>query len=156
MFKSDCRCWLLAKVTKQFSIWFLILKKKCLLFYVVLVRATKVDATRPLEAETIEGVKCHFCNILLVNGECHLNSTEGGMKDGKTQNQCMVMLKLGFPVAQVPWGRICLQCRRLRFLSLGWEDPLKKNMATYFIDPAWRIPWSEEPGELHFTGSQKS
>ena len=72
MFKSDCRCWLLAKVTKQFSIWFLILKKKCLLFYVVLVRATKVDATRPLEAETLEGVQCHFCNILLVNGECHL------------------------------------------------------------------------------------
>ena len=27
--------------------------------------------------------------------------------------------------------------------SLGWEDPLKKGMATYSSIPAWRIPWTE-------------
>ena len=33
-------------------------------------------------------------------------------------------------------------------LSLGWEDPLVKGMATYSSILAWRIPWTEEPGEL--------
>ena len=32
--------------------------------------------------------------------------------------------------------------------SLGWEDPLEKGMATYSSVLAWRIPWTEEPGEL--------
>ena len=32
--------------------------------------------------------------------------------------------------------------------SLGWEDPLEKGMATLSSILAWRIPWTEEPGEL--------
>ena len=32
--------------------------------------------------------------------------------------------------------------------SLGWEDPLEKEMATHFSTLAWRIPWREEPGRL--------
>ena len=32
--------------------------------------------------------------------------------------------------------------------SLGWEDPLEKGMATHFSIQDWRIPWTEEPGEL--------
>ena len=38
--------------------------------------------------------------------------------------------------------------------SPGWEDPLEKEMATHSIIPAWRIPWTEEPGGLQSTGSQ--
>ena len=30
--------------------------------------------------------------------------------------------------------------------SLGWDNTLKKEMATYFSILAWRIPWTEEPG----------
>ena len=30
--------------------------------------------------------------------------------------------------------------------SLGREDPLKKGIATHSSIPAWRIPWTEEPG----------
>ena len=30
--------------------------------------------------------------------------------------------------------------------SLGWEDPLEKEMATHFSFLAWRIPWTEKPG----------
>ena len=30
--------------------------------------------------------------------------------------------------------------------SLGWEDPLEEEMATYSSILAWRIPWTEEPG----------
>ena len=32
--------------------------------------------------------------------------------------------------------------------SLGWEDPLEKEMATHSIILAWKIPWTEGPGEL--------
>ena len=39
--------------------------------------------------------------------------------------------------------------------SLGWEDPLKEEMATHFSILAWRIPWTEEPGELQSMGSQR-
>ena len=39
--------------------------------------------------------------------------------------------------------------------SLGPEDPLEKEMATHSSILAWRIPWTEEPGGLQFTGSQR-
>ena len=32
--------------------------------------------------------------------------------------------------------------------SLGWEDSLKKEMATLSSILAWRVPWTEEPGRL--------
>ena len=32
--------------------------------------------------------------------------------------------------------------------SLGWEDPLEKEMATHSSTLAWKIPWIEEPGRL--------
>ena len=37
----------------------------------------------------------------------------------------------------------------------GREDPLKKEMATPYSILAWRIPWTEEPGELQSVGSQR-
>ena len=40
--------------------------------------------------------------------------------------------------------------------ALGQEDPLLKEMATHSNVLAWEIPWTEEPGRLQFTGSQKS
>ena len=33
--------------------------------------------------------------------------------------------------------------------SLGWEDPLEKGMATHSSILAWRIPWTEQHGELY-------
>ena len=43
-----------------------------------------------------------------------------------------------------------------RILSLGREDPLEKEMATHSSTLAWEIPWTEKPGGLESTGSQKS
>ena len=40
--------------------------------------------------------------------------------------------------------------------SLGWEDALKKEMATHSSILAWEIPETEEPGGLQSMGSQKS
>jgi len=39
--------------------------------------------------------------------------------------------------------------------SLGWEDPLEKEMATYPSILAWEIAWTEKPGGLQSTGSQR-
>ena len=48
------------------------------------------------------------------------------------------------PAVQETWVR-----------SLGWEDPLEKEMATHSGSLAWRIPWAEEPGGLQSMGLQR-
>ena len=40
--------------------------------------------------------------------------------------------------------------------SLGWEDPLEKEMATHSSILIWEIPWREEPGSLQSMQLQKS
>ena len=40
--------------------------------------------------------------------------------------------------------------------SLGWEDPLEKEMATYSSTLAWEIPRMEECSRLQFMGSQRA
>ena len=40
--------------------------------------------------------------------------------------------------------------------SLGREDPLEKEMATHSSILAYRVPWTEEPGELQFMESQRA
>ena len=42
-----------------------------------------------------------------------------------------------------------------RVQSLGWEDPLEKEMAIHSSTTAWKIPWTEEPGRLQSMGSQR-
>ena len=42
-----------------------------------------------------------------------------------------------------------------RVQSLGWEDPLEKEMATHSSTLAGKIPWMEECGGLQPTGSQR-
>ena len=37
--------------------------------------------------------------------------------------------------------------------SLGWEDPLEKEMAIHSSTLAWKIPWREEPDRLQSMGS---
>ena len=39
--------------------------------------------------------------------------------------------------------------------SLGWEDPLEKQMATHSGILDWRIPWTEEPGRLQSMGLRR-
>ena len=39
--------------------------------------------------------------------------------------------------------------------SLGWKDPLEKEMATHSSILAWRISWMKEPGRLQSKGSQR-
>ena len=53
------------------------------------------------------------------------------------------MVKNG-PAMQETWGQ-----------SLGREDPLERGVATHSSIPAWKIPWTEEPGGLQSMGSQR-
>ena len=39
--------------------------------------------------------------------------------------------------------------------SLGWKDPLEKEMATHSSIFAWKIPRTEEPGRLQSMGLQR-
>ena len=42
-----------------------------------------------------------------------------------------------------------------RVQSLGWEDPLEKEIATHSSILAWKISWTEEPGGLQSMGSKR-
>ena len=56
----------------------------------------------------------------------------------------------------VQWQRIRLPTQELQETqvpSLGWEDPLEREMATHSSFLAWEIPWAEEPGGLQSMGS---
>ena len=46
-------------------------------------------------------------------------------------------------VSQMVKNLYAIQETRVR--SLGWEDPLEKDMSTQSSILAWRIPWTEEP-----------
>ena len=45
--------------------------------------------------------------------------------------------------------------RETRFQSPGREDALEKEMAPHSSTLAWKIPWTEEPGRLQSTRSQR-
>ena len=45
--------------------------------------------------------------------------------------------------------------RETQVRTLGWEDPLEKEMPTHSSTLAWKIPWMEEPGRLQSTESQR-
>ena len=45
--------------------------------------------------------------------------------------------------------------RETQVLSLGWEDPLEKEMATHSSTLDWKIPRTEERGRLQSIGLQR-
>ena len=45
--------------------------------------------------------------------------------------------------------------QEIQILSLGWEDPLEKGMASHSSILVWKILWTEEPGGLQSLRSQR-
>ena len=45
--------------------------------------------------------------------------------------------------------------QEIQVQSLGWEDPLEKEMASHSRTIAWKIPWMEEPRRLQSMGLQR-
>ena len=71
----------------------------------------------------------------------YTESSENNMCN-RSQASLVAQIVKNLPAMQETW-----------VLSLGWEDPLQKGMATHSSILAWRIPWREEPGRLQSTGS---
>ena len=73
-------------------------------------------------------------------------------REGHIANECTFIFQLSLvaqtvknlPPMQETWDQ-----------SLGWEDPLEKEMATHSSILAWRIAWREEPVGLQSRGSQR-
>ena len=53
------------------------------------------------------------------------------------------------------WVKNLPAMQEMQVPSLGGEDPLEEGMATHSSIVAWRILWTEEPGRLQSTGSQR-
>ena len=64
-----------------------------------------------------------------------------------------MIISLVFLVAQMVKNLPAILETQVR--SLGWEDPLEKEMATHAIILAWEIPRTEEPDGLLSVGSQR-
>ena len=69
-------------------------------------------------------------------------------------SQSSNFIRMGFPSGSE--AEILLAMQGTQVLSLGWKDPLEKEMATLSSILAWEIPWTEEPGGLQSMGLQKS
>ena len=54
----------------------------------------------------------------------------------------------------LPWWFRWLVMQEILVRFQGQEDPLENEMATHSSILAWRIPWTEESGQLQFVGSQ--
>ena len=64
-----------------------------------------------------------------------------------------IYIKRASLVAQIVKNLPAMQ--EIQVQSLDQEDPLEKGITTQSSIPAWRIPWTEEPGGLQSVGSQK-
>ena len=71
-------------------------------------------------------------------------------------------LHISLLLFRLPWASLVAQrlkrlppMRETQARSLGWEDPLEKEMATHSSILPWRIPWMEEPGRLQSMGLQR-
>ena len=63
------------------------------------------------------------------------------------------MIIVAFLVAQIVKKLLAMKETQVR--SLGWEDPLEKEMVTHFSILAWEIPWTEVSSGLQPMGSQR-
>ena len=101
------------------------------------------------------------CSHLIWSWDCHIVSTEPQPQSSykppllprhsvfhwiKTFKIIAYPTYPGFPGSSVSKEPAC-HCRR-QVQSLGWEDPLEKEMATHSNILAWEIPWTEKPGKL--------
>ena len=83
------------------------------------------------------------CNVGDLGSIPRLERSPGEGKGYSLQYSWASQVALGvknLPAVQEP--------RETQVRSLGWEDPLEEGMATHSSILGWRIPWTEEAGEL--------
>ena len=109
----------------------------------------------------------NYCTISLIScvSKVMLKILQPGFNSTWTMNFQMFKLELKkAEEAETKLPTSSLVAQRLKRLppmqetgiqSLGWEDPLEKEMTTHSSILAQRTPWTEEPGRLQSTGSQR-
>ena len=86
------------------------------------------------------------------DSSCHSSGTKRSPLEGNRTKEPHVSEAWATLVAQRVKN---LPARRETWVrSLGWEDLLEEGMAAHSSIPAWRNPWTEEPGGLQSTASQ--
>ena len=73
----------------------------------------------------------------------NLPANTGDLRDA-TRASFVAQLVKNQPAMRETWVR-----------SLGWEDPLEKEMAIHSSTIAWKTPWTEEPSRLQSMGPQR-
>ena len=96
------------------------------------------------ELDTVTWTKRHFIMSLLSSDLVFLRYC--GTVGSSVYLMTLIQGKEGFPGGSD--GKESAGSTGDRVWSLGQEDPLEKGMATHSSIPAWRIPWTEEPGRL--------
>ena len=91
-----------------------------------------------IRSETKKLLEEHIDGTLFDAG---LNNRFLDMSSGKGRASLVAQTVKRMPTMWETWVR-----------SLGWEDPLEKEMAPHFSTLAWNIPWTEEPGRLQSMG----
>ena len=71
----------------------------------------------------------------------------------RRQNNCMQKIIQHWASLVVQSVKNLPAVQETQVRSLGWEDPLEKEMATHSRILAWKISWTEEPGGLQSMGS---
>ena len=89
-----------------------------------------------------------------MSNDCFITKYTLSQEDQNHLFIALVISQSGFAGSTVVENPPAIQEKRVQ--SLGWDNPLKKEMATNSRIFAWKIPWTEETGGLQSVGSQKS
>ena len=89
-----------------------------------------------------------------MSNDCFITKYTLSQEDQNHLFIALVISQSGFPGSTVGENPPANQEKRVQ--SLGWDNPLKKEMATNSRIFAWKIPWTEETGGLQSVGSQRS
>ena len=73
--------------------------------------------------------------------------------ENTNQKLLMVDIFMGFTRSSAVKNPPAMQ--ETQVWTLGWKDPLQKEITTYSSIFVWEIPWTEEPGGLQSMGSQR-
>ena len=82
--------------------------------------------------------------LLRIGHDLETKCFPGGSKVKASASNAGDVGSIHLPPMQETWVR-----------SMGWEDPLEKEMATHSSILAWRIPRTEKPGRVQSTRLQR-
>ena len=129
--EADMEQWTGSKLGKEYvkAPWLFNLYAEYILDKYVLFSQMKTEAVWWILTNELKGIIKFIVNLCYVEFSVNRSKTTVASLVAQMVNNLLAM-------------------QETQVWSLGWEDPLKKEMATYSGVLAWRIPWTEESGRL--------